>query len=854
MGWWGDRVVERMNFIFRHALREGRSSWRRLGLYMSSITLGVAALVAINSFRTNAVNSVEAESRALLGADLRLSSNRPFPEPVKLLIDSAAARYDVAHVTTIVSMGVAAHSGATRLVQLRAIEPGYPFYGAVTTEPRNAWRQLHERKSAVVDEAVLSQLGLEVGDTLLLGEAAFVVSGSFSKAPADLNFRNIIGPRVYIAQQFLAETELLSFGSLAQYQAFMRIDDAREVERYVDRRHDLFRRNLIDFDSADEQGENLTKALNAMSRFLGLVGLAALLLGGIGVASAVHVFVKDKRNVVAVLRCLGARQRTVFAAYLLQAAALAFIGAAVGVVLGFAVQAFLPRVLSAVVPFDVPFAIDWISVATGLGIGLAVAVLFAIVPLLSIRGVSPLQALRVDYEPVRRRFDPYRILAYVALLVGITALSLWQADDYRPGLAFAGALALTLGVLWATAWLLIRLTRRFFPRNAAFPVRQGIANLFRPHNQTVSVTLSLGFGVFVIATMLAVQANILGWLKIESTATAPNVLAFDIQPDQREDVASVFRENNITQVNFTPIVPARITHLNGVNIEDLMKRTAARKIEPWALRREYRHTYRDTLVVSEKVTAGVFHGSERRGGITPISIESDLARSLNVKLNDRITWSFQGIPVETQITSIRTVDWARFDTNFFVIFPTGVLEGAPQTTVAVARVPDVTVRTQLQRDLVSTHSNVSVIDLSTVREAFEDMINKVTMAVRFMALFSIVAGVIVLVGAVATSRFQRLRESALLKTLGATRKQITQVLVTEYAALGLLAAATGVLLGATAAWALTRFFFKLEYALPWPGLLILAVGVTALAIFVGLLNSRDVFRRPPLAVLREISE
>jgi putative ABC transport system permease protein len=528
----------------------------------------------------------------------------------------------------------------------------------------------------------------------------------------------------------------------------------------------------------------------------------------------------------------------------------------VGVVLGFAVQAFLPRVLSAVVPFDVPFAIDWVSVGAGLGIGLLVAVLFAVVPLLSIRGVSPLQALRVDYEPVRRRFDPYRILAYVALVLGITGLSLWQADDYRPGLAFAAALAVTLGVLWVIAWLLIRGTRRFFPRRAAFPVRQGIANLFRPHNQTVSVTLSLGFGVFVIATMLAVQSNILSFLHVESDASAPNVLAFDIQPDQREDVASVFRANSIADVKFTPIVPARITHINGMSVDELMQRTEARKIEPWALRREYRHTYRDTLVASEKVTAGRFaHGGARdAGAVTPISIDHDLARSLNVKLNDRITWSFQGIPIETQITSLRAIDWARFDTNFFVIFPTGVLEGAPQTTVAVARVADLAARTQLQRDLVATHSNVSVIDLSTVREAFEDMMGKMTMAVRFMALFSIVAGVIVLIGAVATSRFQRLRESALLKTLGATRKQIMQVLVTEYAALGLLAAATGVLLGATAAWALMKFFFKLDYAPPWLGLSMLVAGVTVLAMAVGLLNSRDVFRRQPLAVLREISE
>lgn len=823
---------------------------------MSSITLGVAALVAINSFRTNAVNSVASEARALLGADLRLTSNREFPKPIEQLIDSAASKYNVARVTTVMAMGVAAHSGNTRLVQMRAIESGYPFYGEVLTNPRAGWATLHQQRAAVIDEALIAQLGVEVGDTLLLGEAAFLVSGVLTKAPADLNFRNVLGPRVYVSAQYLAETELITFGSLPQYHAYFQVPDDKELQRYVDRRHDVFRRNLIDFDTAEEQGENLTQALNALSRFLGLVGLTALLLGGIGVATAIHVFVKDKRNVVAILRCLGAKQRTVFAAYLLQAATLSLSGALLGVLIGFAVQALLPRLMQTVVPFDVPFGVDWLSVAAGVAIGVLVAVLFAIVPLLSIRGVSPLQALRVDYEPARRRFDPYRVAAYVALLLGITGLSLWQANDYRPGLAFSGGLAITLGILWLTAWLLTRATRRFFPRKAPFAIRQGVANLFRPHNQTVSVTLSLGFGVFVIATMLAVQTNILAWLQIEGHEDAPNLLAFDIQPDQREDAQAVFEANGVQSYSFTPIVPATISHINGQTVEWLMThRTGPRRIEPWALRREYRHTYRDTMVASEQLISGKwFDRQAGRDSIPPISLEEDVARSLNVKLNDQITWDFQGVPITTRVTSMRSVDWARFNTNFFVVFPTGVLESAPQTTVAVARVPDVSARTEVQRELVRTHSNISVIDIATVREAFEDVIRKVTMAVRFMALFSIIAGVVVLIGAVATSRFQRLRESALLKTLGASRRQIRQVLVTEYAALGLLAAATGALLGGVAAWALMKFFFELEYSPPVLGLAVVCAGVAVLAVLVGLLNSRDVFSRQPLAVLREISE
>lgn len=843
-----------MSFAFRHALRESRASWKRLSLYMSSITLGVAALVAINSFRSNAQESVKNESRALLGADLRVTSNRPWPEPMKLVLDSASRQYEIANVVQLVSMGVNARSGDARLVQLRAIERGFPFYGEIETAPANQWASIQQGGRAVVEESVLSDLGMSVGDTLQLGDAPFVIAATLKKAPSDFSFRSIIGPRVYIAFADLEKTGLLRLGSLAQHQAYYKVPNGKELERYVDRRHDFFRRNLIGFDTAEEQSQRVAKALEALSRFLGLVGLAALLLGGIGVATAVHVFVKSKRSVIAVLRCLGARERTVFGAYLLQAVALSFVGALVGVVLGLGVQALLPRVLSAVVPFKVSFSIDWLSVGAGLGVGLLVALLFAVIPLLSIRGISPLHALRIEYEPAKRRVDPYRILAAVALIVGLTGLSIWQAGRYQAGLAFAGGLAGTLIILTLTAWLLTWLTRRLTPRRASFPVRQGIANLYRPHNQTVSVTLSLGFGVFIIATMLSVQTNLLGWLNIENRKAAPNVLAFDIQSDQVESVRRAFAKNKATNVSFTPIVPARIKALNGKTVDYIVSHSEARKVEPWALRREYRNTYRDTTVESETVVAGKFGGAHKTGDPIPISMERELAGDLDLRLGDRVTWDFQGVEIESRITSLRKVDWAEFNTNFFVVFPRGVLENAPQTYVALGRVPDAAQRRTLQRDIVAGNSNVSIIDLAGVREALQNMIGKVTMAVRFMALFSIIAGVIVLIGAVATSRFQRLRESALLKTLGATRSQITRVLVAEYAALGLLAGATGVTLGAGASWGLMKYFFKLEYNAPLMALAVVWLGVSVLSVVIGLANSRDVFRRAPLAVLREISE
>ena len=841
----------RLRFAFVHAARESRSSYRRIGLYMSSITLGVAALVAINSFRSSIVDSVDSESRNLLGADLRLSSGRAFPDSVQAVIESARAQgYPIASVTNMVSMAFAPATQQVRMAQLRAISGDWPFYGRVATEPTDALTRMRAGRVAVIDPALLTQLEVNVGDSIMVGEASFEIGGTITSAPTDFGFRSAIGPRVMIDGRYLDDTGLMRFGSLAQRQVFLKIDNEKQLQRYVDRHHDLFRRNQIDFDTAREQSENIAEALDALTRFLGLVGLTALLLGGVGVASAVHVFIREKRATIATLRCLGATQTAVFGAYLLQAAGLGLAGAALGVVLGVGVQAVLPYFLRGVLPFDVHFTLNVPSILTGLGVGAWVAGLFALLPLLSIRGISPLQALRSEYEPPKRRLDWPRYVAFVLLIASVSAIAVWQANDFRPGLAYAGGLGTALLLLWLTAVLLTRATKRFFPARASFVARQGIANLFRPRNQTVAVVLSLGFGVFLIATIYLVQTNLLGWLRIENSPTAPNVVAFDIQRDQAASVRDLLAAKSSTRPELTPIVPARISHINGRTIDEVLTdSTTARRIEPWALRREYRHTYRDTMTTSEELLAGEWFGKD--AAPDEVSIEEDVAESLGVNLGDRITWDVQGIPIETRITSTRRVDWARFGTNFCVVFPPKTLEAAPQTFVGLARIEDANARAELQRELVTTHSNVSVIDIAQVQRTLEDIMGKITLAVRFMAVFSILAGIVVLIGAIATSRFQRVRESVLLKTLGATRAQIARILIIEYFALGALAGLAGVLFAGIAGWLITTQVFELAYAVPVAQLVGVWVSVALVAVAIGLANSADVLRKPPLAVLRE---
>jgi putative ABC transport system permease protein len=856
----------RAPFWLRLALREARASGRRLGVYMGAITLGVAALVAINSFRAQVVDSVDAESRALLGADLRLDSNSTFSDSVVAVLDSAAAAgVPVSRVTTALTVALAA-TGEPRLVQLRAVTGGYPFYGVMTSDPAGEWARIGEGMGALLEASLFEQFGASIGDSIRLGMAWFEVRGSLTALPPSISFRTALAPRIYIAAEHLAATELLQFGSLARHEAYLYIPNDAELQRFVDRNRETFRAGSVGIDTAAEQAENLASALEALGRFLGLVGLSALLLGGLGVASAVNVFVKDKRRTVAMLRCLGATQRTAFSAYLLQATMLGVLGAGLGAVLGVIIQALLPRFVGDLLPIDVPFAIQWSVVLLGLGIGALVAATFALLPLLAVRGISPLRALRHDVDDDTRRFDPWRALAFLLILACVVAVAIWQARIWQVGLAYAGALLAGSLVLWLCSRALIALTRRMArsgfaaaragaagtARRRVFATRQGIANLHRPRNQTTAVTMALGFGVFLVATLWVVQANLLGWLRGDGSAMPPNLVFFDIQQDQRDEVAALLQPLADAPPQLVPIVPARVAAINGEETSALLARGRTPRIEPWALRREYRHTYRSHTTSGEALVEGTWFDRDTATYDLPrVSAEQDVARSLGIGIGDTVTWDVAGIRLATIITSIRTVDWARFETNFFFVFEPGALDAAPQTLVSLVSVGSDTARVAAQRAVVERFPNISVVDLGTVQRMLRRIIDRVVYAIRFMAAFSIGAGALVLFGAIAASRFQRVRESALLRALGATRAQVRTMMLVEYAALGALSAMIGVLLAATAGFLLTRFIFRLPFTLPWLSLLGITVGVTALAAILGMLNSREALRSTPLVALRE---
>ncbi len=940
--------------LLRLAWRESRTARRRLALYMSSIAFGVAALVAIDSFAGNVTRSIRDQSRTLLGGDMSLQAGRAFPAVVDTLLDSLAREGATsARVTTFASMALTPRTGGTRLVQVRAVTPGFPFYGTLETVPAGLWSTVHDSPVVFVDASLLISLNAVVGDSLRLGTQMFRIAGTLGNVPGDASIASVIGPRVYFSAKYADATGLLKFGSRAEYKAVLQLPPAKvstpaiaEVTRMA-----LFRRidpvaaaafeksaggrrqrggpqppseapeepsrapnsaaargtaansgsastastdttarltadssakaiaapasptstnatlaaappSRVRVRSVADTERDFTSAVAQLADFLSIIGLIALLLGGIGVASGVNAFVNSKIDTVAVLRCLGATSRQVLTLYMVQAGVMGLVGATAGATLGVAVQFLLPRVVADFLPLNVTIALEPRPLLLGLATGVWVSLVFAMRPLLALRRVSPLQAIRrdADAQALPREWKDVARLSVDGLLVGsIVAIIVARLGDLRDGLIVSASITGAVAVLWLAATLLIALARRSTSASWPFELRQGIANLHRPANQTRAVTLALGFGAFLLSTVYLVQSNLLGRVQSSADASAGNLLFFDVQDDQAAPLDSILSVRKLPIVQQTPIVTMRLESINGRSVTALIADTTVRRAG-WALRREFRSTYREKMQESEKLVTGTWF-ADSAARVTsrasnpdapfPVSFESGVAKDLGVAVGDTVIWNVQGVPVRTVVANTRTVNWARFEANFFLVFAPEALRHAPQQFVVVANVPAGDMLAEVQRDAVRRFPNISSLDLSLVRSTIGAIVNRVTLAIRFLGLFSIAMGIPVLFSAVAATRRARLREGVLLRTLGASRAQVARVLLAEYAALGALGALTGMVLAFAGAWGLTRFVFKDPFEPAVLPAMAIAAGMLILTMGIGLLTSRDVYKTTPMVAIRE---
>ena len=841
-----------IRWLLKMAWRDSRRNRGRLALFISSIVLGIAALVAINSFSDNLRTDIDKQAKSLIGADLVVATSKEIEPDMQKLLDSLAVGGERSDEVRFVSMVYFQASQGTRLVQVRALEKGgFPYYGAIETEPQSASRAFRaEGRKALVDHTLLLQYNTKPGDSIKVGNLTFEIAGALHKIPGQSAMTATIAPAIYIPRHYLEQTGLLQRGSRISYYHYYKLPASTDPDKLAKKLEPRFEEAGFGFDTVNSRKEGTGKAYEDLASFLALVGFVALLLGCVGVASAVHVYIREKLATIGVLRCLGVSGKQAFLIYLFQVMAMGLIGSLVGAILGSLIQLYLPELFKTFLPVEVTVAVSWFAILEGIAIGLVVSVLFALLPLLSIRNVSPLITLRAGIEHLTNQKDKVRWAVYFLILSFILVFAYFQLNTWLRALSFTGGVIVAFLVLALLARAMMWFVKRFFPVNWGYVWRQSLANLYRPNNQTLLLTVSIGLGTALISTLFLMQRLLLSEVAVAGSENQPNLVLFDIQNAQKDDIARVTKEAGLPVLQYVPVVTMRLEEMNGLTAADVRKDTTL-GIPDWAYTREYRVTYRDSLISSEKEVDGTWKGTiTDPDAPIPISLEDRYAERLKVAVGDTMIFNVQGALLPTVVSHLREVEWNRVQSNFLVVFPEGVLEEAPQFHVLMTRTDSTAQSASFQRSLVQQFPNVSAIDLDLILQTLDDILSKIAFVIRFMALFSISTGLLVLIGSVNISKFQRVQESVLLRTLGASRKQILSINAFEYLLLGALAAGTGVILSVGASWALAVFSFEVNFVPDLTPLLPVFLGITSLTVFIGMLNSRGILNRPPLEVLR----
>ena len=834
-------------WTWRMAWRDSRSQRIRLAVFSLAIVSGIAALTAIHSMKASVQTGIETQAKSLLGSDLQISSRQPISAEDVAKLTALATRFS--HETSFSSMLYFPTADAAKLVQVRGLDGDYPFYGKVETTPADAWQRLRSEPGILLEPALLDQFQAKIGDRLKLGAIELTVIGVVDKPAPRSNRFSGFAPEVYVRRADLAQTGLLGTSSLGFHLLHLELPadvDGRKTKEAIRKNYPEASWRL---ETPDERRENLGDALDNFQQFLGIIALSSLVLGAIGVAGAVHSHVSRRVPTIAILRCLGCPGHLAFGIYFVQAGVLGFVGALLGAAVGIALHTGVLVAFQQSLPIAVSASPEWLVVAQTTAAGFAVCCGFALLPLLQIRRISPAATLRDGAVLEGKKGGFFRALpVYLVLIALLVLLSVLNDSSWKRSLALTAGLGVAFGTLFGVARALMAFTRRIVRQGWPYLLRQGISNLYRPRNQTLLFLLSLGLGTFLLMTILLAGNLLKERLSISQTATSPNIYLVDVQPDQVAGVTSLLAEKKLPLLESAPMVAMRIESVRGVPVHELARQN---KIPKWVARREFRSTYRETMNATETLIAGEWLTRiADPDGPVPLSLEEKLGKDLGVALGDEITLDVQGVPVRARVSSFRKVDWSRFNLNFFMVFTPGVLEDAPGFNVITTRVGSGVSSGDLQRDLVKQFPNVSAIDLTLILETVRSILSQISKVVSVLAAFTLLAGLPILIGTMFNGRDMRLRESVLLRTLGASSRQVQTILLIEYATLGVLSALTGLVLAVAANAALAVGVFK---ASPWPDpvLLLSAFAVTTgVSVISGLLLGRGVSKHPPLEILR----
>jgi len=836
----------------RIAWREIRAARTRFLFVIVAVAVGVGALTGVRGFSRSFRHMLLAQARTLMAGDMTLRVFAlPDPDQQKALHDLESRGVRHTWITETVTMASSPSAPDPVLISVKAVDPAaYPYYGAVVLSPPQSFRQALTPTSVVVSDDLLLRLNVQPGGTLRIGGQDFRIAGAMVSEPDRMTGSLNVGPRVMIRREGLDRTGLIALGSRAAERYLFKLPAAGGPD--VAQTRALLKAAFPEATIADftETHPIITRGLDRSTTFLSLIGLIALVIGAMGVASAMHGHLQQKLDSIAVMKCIGARSAQVVRIYTAQTLMLGLAGGILGAFFGLAVAAAFPSLIAKYFSLDAGVSLDPWPALQGIAIACLVTLLFTVPPLLGIRSVRPAQVFRRDMESPRRDRLPM-FLAGLAILLGAAAVAAtitegsWR-DSLRTGAVFALGLAIGLALLSLTGWLFLKLVARAHSLRA-LPVtlRHGIANLYRPGSQAQSAVVALGVGVMFTLTVFLVQSALLKQIRNSAPPGAPNLFLLDIPGAQREAVVALIAQQPgvVATPEVANAVASRIVAINGTPVENLPLRD---------FNRRFVRTRMVTEEAAKPPDTDILRGAWWAAGSTSpqVCVAEEAAAVLKVKPGDVIEWDIWRHSIQTRVACIERTESIRMAARFEFLFSPGQLTGLPAVYYGTARVRPSDVAA-LQRIMYRQFPTVTVVNVADVMEIVEDVVQRIAVIVRFISAFTILAGAIMVASSVAGSRFRRMKEVVILKTLGATRRRIAWIFSVEFLALGAVAGIMGALLASAFAALILKRLLEIDFHFA-PAANALAVAASAtVAAAAGWLASFSVLARKPLEILRE---
>jgi putative ABC transport system permease protein len=838
----------------RIAWRELRASRAKFLFVVLAVAVGIGSLTGVRSFSRAFRHMLLSQARTLMAGDMTL---RIFGEPtaqqqaVLQGLDGRGVRRTL--ITETVTMASSPSGGDPLLISLKAVDPHvYPFYGEVKLQPPQPLARALTAQTVVVSDDLLLRLGMHTGDSLRIGGEDFRIAGVLASEPDRMTGTLNVGPRVMLTREGLQRTGLITLGSRASERFLFRLPATGQPT--VNGVRSTLKQSFPEATLADytETHPIITRGLDRATTFLSLIALIALVIGAMGVGSAMHAHLRQKLDSIAVLKCLGAHSAQIIRIYTTQTCMLGLAGGVLGGIFGMAVAAVFPGLIAHYFTMDLASSFDAWPALEGIAIALLVTLLFTLPPLLSIRAVRPAQVFRRDMSSERRPRSSAAHLARLAILLGTAALAAtltegtWR-DALRTGAYFAAALAAGIGLLAAAAWLLLALLRSFERRALHLPagVRHGLANLHRPGNQAQAAVVALGVGVMFTLMVFLIQGALVRQIRGSAPPGMPNVFLLDIPGAERQAISDLVKAQPgvAGPPDVAMAVAARITAVNGQPAAALGLRDMGRRLI---------RTRSITEMAEKPPETAILSGAWWNAGDTrpQVCVSEETARMLHLAPGGVIDWEIWQHALRTRVACIERTESIRMTARFEFLLSPGHLEGFPAVYYGSANVRPNAV-TGLQRVLYARFPTVTVVNVADVMQIIEDVVSRIALVIRFISAFTILAGVVMVASSIAGTRFRRMREVVILKTLGATRRRIAWIFSVEFLALGAVAGLMGSVLASAFAALWVKRLLDIEYHPDWFANAFTVVMTAVVAAAAGWAASFRVLGRKPLEILRE---